>query len=283
MATGIEREARLSRTRSVASLRIRERTEEAERKALAAYATKSADAKRAKPEEPSPTRTSFAVDRDRIVHSKAFRRTKHKTQVFLAPVGDHYRTRLTHILEVNQIGRAIARALRLNEDLVEAMALGHDIGHTPFGHTGEELLARFLPEGFRHNQQSVRIAEKLENNGAGLRLTMQTLDCMLKHSSPTEGGLETAAWGEPETPEGWVVRYADKIAYLHHDIDDAMRAEIVREEDIPPQIRASLGRDRAERLDTMIYDVIVTSYGKPEVTMSDEVLDATNALRKFIR
>ena len=282
MATKVERAAKLSRDRSVASLRIRESSEELENTTLAPYATKSADGRREKPDEPSPTRMAFAVDRDRIIHSKAFRRTKHKTQVFLAPVGDHYRTRLTHILEVNQIGRAIARSLRVNEDLVEAMALGHDIGHTPFGHIGEELLARFLPEGFRHNQQSVRIAEKLENNGAGLRLTTQTLDGILKHSSPTEGGLETAAWGEPETPEGWVVRYADKIAYLHHDIDDAMRAGIITEADLPPDLRTALGSDRAERLDTMIYDVIVTSYGKPEVTMSPEVLEATNALRKYM-
>ena len=282
MATGIEREAKFSRTRTVASLRIREHTEELEAADLAPYATMSATAKRARPEEPSPTRTNFAVDRDRIVHSKAFRRTKHKTQVFLAPVGDHYRTRLTHILEVSQIGRSIARALRLNEDLVEAMALGHDIGHTPFGHVGEELLAKFLPDGFRHNEQSVRIAERLEDNGKGLRLTHETLDGIQKHSSPTDGGVETAAWGTPETPEGWVVRYADKIAYLHHDIDDAMRAGIIAEADLPIELRIALGRDRAERLDTMIYDVIVTSYGKPEVTMSADVLEATNALRQFM-
>jgi dGTPase len=282
MATGIEREAKLSRAKSVASLRIRERAEELEAADLAPYATKSVSAKRARAEDPSPTRTAFALDRDRVVHSKAFRRTKHKTQVFLAPVGDHYRTRLTHILEVSQIGRSIARSLRLNEDLVEAMALGHDIGHTPFGHVGEELLAKFLPEGFRHNEQSVRIAEKLEKNGAGLNLTHETLDGILKHSAPTTGGVETAAWGEPETPEGWVVRYADKIAYLHHDIDDAMRAGIIAEADLPIETRASLGRDRAERLDTMIYDVVVTSYGKPNVTMSAEVLEATNALRKFM-
>src|SRR5260370_1352909 len=176
MATGVEREAKLSRARSVATLRIREHTEELEGKELAAQATKSAAAKRAIAEEPSPTRTSFAVDRDRIVHSKAFRRTKHKTQVFLAPVGDHYRTRLTHILEVNSIGRAMATALQLNEDLLEAMALGHDIGHTPFGHVGEELLARFLPDGFRHNQQSVRIVERIEKNGKGLNLTREVLE-----------------------------------------------------------------------------------------------------------
>jgi dGTPase len=282
MATGIEREAKLARSKSVASLRIREHSEDLEQTSLVPHATKSATAKRAKPEEPSPTRTNFAVDRDRIVHSKAFRRTKHKTQVFLAPVGDHYRTRLTHILEVSQIGRSIARALRLNEDLVEAMALGHDIGHTPFGHVGEELLAKFLPDGFRHNAQSVRIAEKLEKNGAGLNLTHETLDGILKHSAPTEGGLETAAWGEPETPEGWVTRYADKIAYLHHDIDDAMRAGIIAEADLPIEIRVALGKDRAERLDTMIFDVIATSYGKTGVTMSDEVLEATNALRQYM-
>jgi len=282
VATQARAEAKLSRTRSVAALRIRERTEDLEQAELADGATRSADARRDLPEEPSPTRTTFAVDRDRIVHSKAFRRLKHKTQVFLAPIGDHYRTRLTHTLEVTQIGRAMARALRLNEDLVEAMAMGHDVGHTPFGHVGEELLATFLPEGFRHNAQSVRVLEMIEKNGAGLNLTHEVRDGILKHSAPTEGGVETAAWGVPETPEGWVVRFADKIAYLHHDIDDAMRAEIVREEDIPPSVRTALGRDRAERLDTMVYDVIVTSYGKREVTMSDEVLEATNALRKYM-
>ena len=283
MATQTRAEAKLSRTRSVSALRVREHTEELEATTLSEHATRSANARRDRPEEPSPTRAAFALDRDRIVHSKAFRRLKHKTQVFLAPVGDHYRTRLTHTLEVTQIGRSLARALRYNEDLVEAMAMGHDVGHTPFGHIGEELLGRFLaPGGFRHNEQSVRIVEKIEKNGAGLNLTHEVRDGIAKHSAPTEGGVETAAWGLPETPEGWIVRYADKIAYLHHDIDDAMRAGIVREEDIPQGIRASLGRDRAERLDTMIYDVIVTSYGKPNVTMSDEVLEATNALRKFM-
>jgi dGTPase len=282
MATQTRAEAKLSRTRSVAALRVREHTEELEEANLAEHASRSAKARRDRTEEPSPTRGAFALDRDRIVHCKAFRRLKHKTQVFLAPVGDHYRTRLTHTLEVTQLGRSIARALRLNEDLVEAMAIGHDVGHTPFGHIGEELLGTFLPGGFRHNEQSVRIVEKIETDGAGLNLTREVRDGILKHSSPTEGGVETAAWGTPETAEGWVVRYADKIAYLHHDIDDAMRADIIREEDIPQPIRASLGRDRAERLDTMIYDVIVTSYGKRDVTMSDEVLEATNALRKFM-
>jgi dGTPase len=276
------RPPKLSRDRQIASLRIREQLEADEERRLAKDATRSVSAARARREERDPVRLAFAVDRDRVLHSKAFRRLKHKTQVFLAPVGDHYRTRLTHTLEVSQIGRSIARALRLNEDLVEAMALGHDIGHTPFGHIGEEVLGEFLSDGFRHNEQSVRIAERLEKNGKGLNLSAQTLDGILKHSAPTQGGVETAAWGEPETPEGWTVRYADKIAYLHHDIDDAMRAGIVDEDDIPTDVRAALGRDRAERLDTMIYDVVVTSYGKPVVTMSDDVLDATNALRRFM-
>ena len=244
MATQTHADAKLSRSRSVAALRVREHTEELEKANLAEYATRSANARRDRPEEPSPTRAAFALDRDRIVHSKAFRRLKHKTQVFLAPVGDHYRTRLTHTLEVTQLGRSMARGLGLNEDLVEAMAMGHDVGHTPFGHIGEELLAEFLPEGFRHNEQSVRIVERIENNGAGLNLTHEVRDGILKHSAPTEGGVETAPWGRPETPEGWVVRYADKIAYLHHDIDDAMRAGIVREEDIPQDLRAS-GLSRA--------------------------------------
>src|SRR5438874_6382353 len=282
MATGVAREAKLSRTRSVEALRIRERSEELEARTLSENATRSAGGDRERPEAPSPTRMAFAVDRDRIVHSKAFRRLKHKTQVFLAPIGDHYRTRLTHTLEVTQLGRSMARGLGLNEDLVEAMAMGHDVGHTPFGHIGEELLAEFLPEGFRHNEQSVRIVERIENNGAGLNLTHEVRDGILKHSAPTEGGVETAPWGRPETPEGWVVRYADKIAYLHHDIDDAMRAGIIAEADLPIETRVALGKDRAERLDTMIFDVIATSYGKPDVTMSDEVLDATNELRQFM-
>src|SRR6266849_5003763 len=233
MATETRADAKLSRTRSVAALRVREHTEELEEANLAEYATRSKNAHRDRSEDPSPTRAAFALDRDRIVHSKAFRRLKHKTQVFLAPVGDHDRPRLTHTLEVTQIGRSMARGLRLNEDLVEAMALGHDIGHTPFGHVGEELLATFLPDGFRHNQQSVRIVERLEKNGKGLNLTHEVRDGILKHSAPTGGGLETAAWGLPETPEGWVVRYADKIAYLHHDADDAMRAGIIEEDDLP--------------------------------------------------
>lgn len=281
MATQVE-PAALSRTRSVAALRVRQRLEANEDRILSPHATRSTSARRDTAEDPSPTRTAFQVDRDRIIHSKAFRRTKHKTQVFLAPIGDHYRTRLTHILEVSQIGRSMATALELNEYLVEAMAMGHDIGHTPFGHTGEELLGKFLPEGFRHNQQSVRIVERLEKNGKGLNLTREVRDGILKHSAPTEGGLQDAAWGEPETPEGWVVRYADKIAYLHHDADDAIRAGIIEESDLPAEVTGALGRTRAERLDTMVYDVICTSYGKAEIRMSGEVLEATNALRSWM-
>src|SRR5438270_9752801 len=218
MATQTRADAKLSRSRSVAALRVREHIEELEKANLAEYATESANAHRDRPEDPSPTRAAFALDRDRIVHSKAFRRLKHKTQVFLAPVGDHYRTRLTHTLEVTQIGRSIARSLRLNEDLVEAMAMGHDVGHTPFGHIGEELLATFLPDGFRHNAQSVRVLERIEKNGAGLNLTHEVRDGILKHSAPTEGGVETAAWGIAGTPEAWVVRRADRLADRHHAI-----------------------------------------------------------------
>jgi len=281
MATEVD-SARLSRTRSVAALRVRERLEENEDRILSEQATRSTGARRDRSEESSPTRTAFQVDRDRIIHSKAFRRTKHKTQVFLAPIGDHYRTRLTHILEVSQIGRSIAAALALNVDLVEAMAIGHDIGHTPFGHTGEELLGKFLPEGFRHNEQSVRIVERLEKNGDGLNLTHEVRDGILKHSAPTSGGVEDAAWGTPETAEGWVVRYGDKIAYMHHDADDAIRAGIIEESDLPHAVTDALGRSRAERLDTMVYDVICSSYGKREIRMSDEVLEATNALREWM-
>ena len=275
------RAAALARTRSVGALRIRERLEQREA-GLAVHATRSAAARRDLAEEPAPTRTAFQVDRDRIVHSKSFRRTKHKTQVFLAPLGDHYRTRLTHILEVSQIGRSMAVGLDLNEDLVEAAALGHDVGHTPFGHVGEELLARFLPDGFRHNQQSVRVLERFERGGRGLNLTHEVRDAILKHSAPTDGGVQTAAWGQPETAEGWVVRYADKIAYLHHDIDDAVRAGIIAEDDLPAAARAALGQTRSERLDTMVYDVIVSSVGKAVPTMSDEVLEATNDLRRWM-
>ncbi len=275
------RAPKLSRDRMIASLRVRERAEADEDRRLAKGATRSAQAKRARSQASDPVRLAFAVDRDRILHSKAFRRLKHKTQVFLAPVGDHYRTRLTHTLEVNQIGRTIARALNLNEDLVDAMTLGHDIGHTPYGHIGEEVLGEFLPGGFRHNEQSVRLVERFEREGRGLNLAEQTKDGMLKHSA-TRDALHDAAWGVPVTLEGKVTRFADKIAYLNHDVDDAMRAGIVSEDDLPKDVRDSLGATPAQRLDTMVYDVVVSSYGKEDIAMSQEVLEATNAFRDFM-
>ncbi len=272
---------KLSRDRMIASLRVREQAEADEGRRLARGAARSRQSKRARAEEPDPVRLAFALDRDRVLHSKAFRRLKHKTQVFLSPVGDHYRTRLTHTLEVNQIGRTIARALNLNEDLVDAITLGHDIGHTPYGHIGEEVLGEFLTDGFRHNEQSVRIAEKLEKGGRGLNLSEQTTDGMLKHSA-TRDALHDAAWGVPVTLEGKVTRFADKIAYLNHDVDDAIRAGIVSEEDFPKHVRESLGATASQRLDTMVYDVVVSSYGKDDIAMSDEVLEATNAFREFM-
>jgi dGTPase len=280
MATQTQPAAKLSRDRKIAALRIREQAEAGEDARLAPGAARSRDARRDKPEDADPVRLAYALDRDRIVHSKAFRRLKHKTQVFLAPIGDHYRTRLTHTLEVNQIARTIARALELNEDLVDAMALGHDIGHTPFGHIGEEVLAEFLP-GFRHNEQSVRIVERLEKGGHGLNVSTQTRDGMLKHSATSEG-LDDAAWGVPSTLEGKVLRYADKIAYMNHDVDDAMRAGMLSEDDVPADVREAIGWNRAERLDTMVYDVIVSSYGKDDVAMSIDVLKATNAFRDYM-
>lgn len=281
MATETRR-PRLSRDRKIAALRVRERAEADEGARLSEHAARSRDAERDRKEEPDPVRLAYALDRDRILHCKPFRRLKHKTQVFLAPVGDHYRTRLTHTLEVNQIGRTMARALALNEDLMDAITLGHDIGHTPFGHIGEEVLAEFLPEGFRHNEQSVRIAEKLEKGGAGLNLARQTRDGMLKHSAATFRGLEEEPWGVPITLEGKLARFADKIAYLHHDVDDAIRADIVGEDEFPQDVRDALGDTRQERLDTMVWDVVVTSYGRDDVAMSAEVLEATNALRDFL-
>jgi dGTPase len=280
VATQTRPAAKLSRDRQIAALRLREQAENIEESRLARGAARSRDGRRDRHEDPDPVRMAFALDRDRIVHSKAFRRLKHKTQVFLAPIGDHYRTRLTHTLEVNQIARTIARALALNEDLVDAMALGHDIGHTPFGHIGEEVLAEFLP-GFRHNEQSVRIVERLEKGGRGLNVTEQTRDGMLKHSATSEG-LHDAAWGTPSTLEGKALRYADKIAYMNHDVDDAMRAGLLSEDDVPREVREAIGRNRAERLDTMVYDVIVSSYGKDDVSMSDEVLRATNTFRDYM-
>ena len=249
---------------------IREEIEATERQTLSPFASLSANSRgRARYEDQDNIRTVYMRDRDRITHCKAFRRLKDKTQVFLSPTGDHYRTRLTHTLEVSQIARTIARALNLNQDLVEAIALGHDLGHTPFGHAGERALNAISPYGFHHYEQSVRVVDLLEKDGRGLNLTWEVRDGILNHQMHTT----------PATMEGKVVRLADKFAYMHHDCDDACRAGIIREEDIHPEIRAALGGSSIKRLDTMVTDVIVSSAGKDDICMSDEGREAIMALR----
>ncbi len=252
---------------------IRETIEEMERNTLSSYATLSVNSKGRKRKEPQcDIRPLFQRDRDRILHCKAFRRLKNKTQVFLAPFGDHYRTRMSHTLEVSQNARTIAKALRLNEDLVEAIALGHDLGHTPFGHAGEMVLNELSPEGFDHSRQSVRIVEKIERDGAGLNLTWEVLDGILNHQTKSM----------PHTPEGQIVRLADKIAYINSDIDDAIRARILTEEDIPKDIRSVLGASVRQRLDRLIHDVVINSIDSPDIRMSDEVSDAMFRLREYL-
>jgi dGTPase len=250
----------------------RARWEEWEDEHLAPLATRSASCKgRDVPLPPSPYRTEFQRDRDRIVHSKAFRRLKDKTQVFLAPAGDHYRVRLTHTLEVTGVARTIARALRLNEDLAEAIALGHDLGHTPFGHMGEVALSAFCPEGepWRHAFQSVRIVEVLE----ALDLTWEVRDGILNHT-----------WHRPlpSTLEGQVARFADRIAYLSHDVDDAIRAGVIDESDLPGVVHEVLGRSMGQRFDAMVGDVIAVSDGADKISMSDTVLAAMHEMRRFM-
>ena len=252
---------------------IREELEKMERETLSPFATLSVNTKgRDIPEEPCDVRPVFQRDRDRILHCKAFRRLKNKTQVFLTPMGDHYRTRLSHTLEVSQNARTIAKALRLNEDLVEAIALGHDLGHTPFGHAGEQVLNSICEEGFRHNEQSVRIVEKLEKHGRGLNLTWEVRDGILNHQSKAM----------PHTLEGKVVRLSDKIAYVYHDVDDAIRAEILTEEDIPLELRKTLGFTTKQRLNTLIHNVIMNSMQKDDIRMSEEIHDAMFDLRRFM-
>lgn len=252
---------------------IREQMEERETTYLSPYAALSSRSKgRKRPEPECDIRPVFQRDRDRILHCKAFRRLKQKTQVFLLPKGDHYRTRLTHTLEVSQNARTIAKALRLNEDLVEAIALGHDLGHTPFGHAGERALNEVSPSGFRHNEQGVRVAEYLERQGEGLNLTWEVLDGILNHKMS----------GRPGTLEGQIVRLSDKIAYINHDIDDAIRAGILKEEDIPARYRNVLGASTKVRLDTMVHNVITNSMEKPQIQMSEEVAEAMAGLRRFM-
>lgn len=252
---------------------IREQLELWEKDYLSPYATLSMYSKgRAKEEEQCDIRPVFQRDRDRILHSKSFRRLKDKTQVFLTPEGDHYRTRLTHTLEVSQNARTIAKALRMNEDLVEAIALGHDLGHTPFGHAGERALNRICPYGFEHNVQSVRTVEKLEKGGQGLNLTWEVKDGILNH--------QTARI--PSTLEGKIVRLSDKIAYIHHDMDDAIRGGILKEEDVPREIGDVIGYTTGERLDHFIHDIVTTSFETDDIRMSEPVAEAMQKLRHFM-
>lgn len=269
---------------------VRRRLEEDEERRLSPLAAKSARATRERDEEPSPVRTAFQRDRDRILHSKEFRRLKHKTQVFIAPQGDHYRTRLTHTLEVTQIARTVARALRLNEDLVEAIGLGHDLGHAPFGHAGEVGLSLAQGHAFRHNEQSRRIVEKLAQGGQGLNLTFEVREGIYLHSK-TRHDITATAWGVASTLEGQIIKIADSIAYINHDIDDALRAGILRQEDLPQDVIAVLGQTHAERINTMVCDLIDTNWwatgeepppDPPLITMSPAILAATNALRDFM-
>ncbi len=261
---------------------IREQTEEIEKQTLHPKACLSSKSRgRLKPEKEEDIRTCFQRDRDRIIHSKAFRRLKHKTQVFLAPKGDHYRTRLTHTLEVSQIARTIARALRLNEDLTEAIALGHDLGHTPFGHAGEEVLQEIYHRGFNHYEQSLRVVDILERGGQGLNLTYEVRNGILKHSKGKGEVFSTS--GEVETLEGQIVRVADVIAYVNHDLDDALRAGVLKKSDIPSEF-FKIGTDQSRRIDTMVKNVIYTSLetGLKEIRMSKEIKNITYALRDFL-
>lgn len=252
---------------------IREMAEEREYEVLSPYAAHAGDSKGREREEPQcDIRTVYQRDRDRILHSKSFRRLAHKTQVFIAPMGDHYRTRLTHTLEVSQLSRTIAKALRLNDDLCDAIALGHDLGHTPFGHTGERVLNEICPLGFAHFRQSIRVVEVLEKNGEGLNLTWEVRDGILNHRTS----------GHPSTLEGQIVRFCDKIAYINHDIDDAERAGILSEEDIPRTYREILGGSTRDRLNTLIHDVIYSSLDRADIRMSPGIEEAMMELRKFM-
>lgn len=252
---------------------IRESFEQQEKEYLSPYAALSINSRgRQKDEEPCDIRPVFQRDRDRIIHCKAFRRLKDKTQVFLSPEGDHYRTRLTHTLEVSQNARTIAKALRLNEELVEAIALGHDLGHTPFGHAGERALNRVCPMGFEHNVQSVRTVDRLEKGGVGLNLTYEVRDGILNHQTE----------GTPHTLEGKIVQLSDKIAYIHHDMDDALRAGILKEDVVPKEIREVIGSTTGERLDHFIHDIVTNSMDKNDICMSEPVARAMKQMRQFM-
>ncbi len=275
----------------IRQLNIRQISEERE-ESLSPYAVKSKLSQgRLRHEEPCPIRTVFQRDRDRTIHCKAFRRLKHKTQVFIAPLGDHYVTRLTHTLEVSQIARTIARALNLNEDLTEAIALGHDLGHTPFGHVGEDVLNELYHQGFRHNEQSLRVVDLLEKDGQGLNLTWEVRDGVLNHSK-TRVDILGEKWGKVNTLEGEVCKIADIVAYINHDIDDAIRAGIITERDLPLSAIRILGIYHSQRINTMVSDIIDNSWAatgcdtiktdKPAISMSPQILEATNNLRDFL-
>ena len=254
------------------TLEIRKRTELLEKQILSPFATLAVNSKgRLREEAECEIRTAFQRDRDRIIHSKSFRRLKHKTQVFLSPEGDHYRTRLTHTLEVAQIARTVARALCLNEDLTEAIALGHDLGHTPFGHAGERALREVSPVAFHHNEQSVRVVERLENHHRGLNLTQEVRDGILCHTGPKEA----------DTPEGRIVRFADRIAYINHDIDDAVRAGVLHPDDIPADLVAVLGNGTSARINTMVRSLIENSVDG-RIQMDDAVGQAYLQIHKFM-
>lgn len=252
---------------------MREKTFKTEELFLSPYAKKSCDTVgRLRFEEPCPMRTDFQRDRDRIIHSKAFRRLKNKTQVFFSPEGDHYRTRLTHTLNVSQVARSISRALSLNEDLTEAIALGHDLGHTPFGHSGERILSRLNPKGFKHNVQSGRVADILEGDGKGLNLTREVVDGMINHKMSLS----------PQTLEGKAVSYADRIAYVNHDIDDAIDSGFIVKEDLPKEAIELLGENSSKRINSLIFSILRNSEGKNKVEMGKEEADAMETLRQFL-
>ncbi|MBN1366401.1 MAG: deoxyguanosinetriphosphate triphosphohydrolase [Dehalococcoidales bacterium] len=270
-------------------LKIRQTTEQKE-ESLSPYAVKSRLSKgREKPEDSDPIRTVFQRDRDRIIHCKAFRRLKHKTQVFIMPSGDHYVTRLTHTLEVSQIARTIARALNLNEDLTEAISLGHDLGHTPFGHIGEGVLNELYPGGFHHNEQSLRVVEKLEKDGRGLNLTWEVRNGILHHSKTGVEKLFGKDWGEVGSFEGEICKIADMIAYINHDIGDAIRANLITEDDLPKQASEVLGHSHSARINRMVSDIVEFSWGlsgkgrgKVKIGMSPAVLKAAETMRDFL-
>ena len=264
-------------------MQIRKRTEQIEQQTLSQYATLSSESKgRQRTEKPCPIRTCFQRDRDRVIHSKSFRRLKHKTQVFLAPTSDHYRTRLTHVIEVSQIARTIARSLRLNEDLTEAIALGHDLGHTPFGHAGEEILNEIHPGGFKHVIHSLRVVDVLEKDGKGLNLSYEVRDGISKHSKGM-GSIDNPKV-RPETMEGQVVRVSDLVAYANHDLDDALRSGIIKIGDVPKEALNVLGRTISKRVNSMVTDIIVQTQDKSDgnVYIGGEVENAILNLRGYL-